>query len=84
MARNRQIDLMQSGLIPILGAQPGDHVPVLERGISLGGHVGGLIGGLIVTLVVEELAKRRRGRDAGGRALRGPRRRRVAGSIFAV
>ena len=32
MARNRQIDLMQSGLDPDPRAQPRDHDPVLEPG----------------------------------------------------
>jgi membrane associated rhomboid family serine protease len=57
MARNRQIDLMQSGLIPILALNFGI---TLLFGFSLAGHVGGLLGGLLVTFVVEELAKRRR------------------------
>ena len=58
MARNRNIDLMQSGLLPILGLNFVLHV--LRRSISIGGHIGGLIGGLVVTYVVEELAQRRR------------------------
>ncbi|HET6549760.1 MAG TPA: rhomboid family intramembrane serine protease [Solirubrobacter sp.] len=57
MARNREIDLMQSGLIPILALNFGI---TLLFGFSLAAHVGGLIGGLVVTFVVEELAKRRR------------------------
>jgi membrane associated rhomboid family serine protease len=59
MARNRQIDLMQSGLIPILGLNLLITF-VFSNNISVGGHIGGLIGGLLVTWVVEELAKRRR------------------------
>jgi membrane associated rhomboid family serine protease len=57
MARNREVDLMQSGLIPILALNFGITVVF---GFSLAAHVGGLIGGLVVTFVVEELAKRRR------------------------
>jgi membrane associated rhomboid family serine protease len=57
MARNRDIDLVQSGLLPILGV---NFVITLLFGFSLAGHVGGLLGGLLVTFVVEELAKRRR------------------------
>ena len=57
MARNRQIDLMQSGLLPILGL---NLVLTVLFGFSIGGHIGGLIGGLISTFAVEELAKRRR------------------------
>jgi membrane associated rhomboid family serine protease len=57
MARNREIDLMQSGLIPIIAL---NFVITIVFGFSLAGHVGGLIGGLVVTFVVEELAKRRR------------------------
>jgi membrane associated rhomboid family serine protease len=57
MARNREVDLMQSGLIPILALNFGI---TLVFGFSLAAHVGGLIGGLVVTFVVEELARRRR------------------------
>ena len=59
MARNRQIDLMQSGLVPILALNLAITILFSSRGISLGGHVGGLIGGFVSTFVVEELAKRR-------------------------
>jgi membrane associated rhomboid family serine protease len=58
MARNRNINLMQSGLVPILVLNlvitflPGSH-------ISIGAHVGGLLGGLAVTFAVEELGRRR-------------------------
>ena len=58
MARNRNIDLMQSGLMPILGINLG--LTFFVTGISIGGHIGGLIGGLVVTFVVEELRERRR------------------------
>jgi len=57
MARNRDIDLVQSGLLPILGL---NFVITLVFGFSLAGHAGGLIGGLIATWGVEELSKRRR------------------------
>jgi membrane associated rhomboid family serine protease len=57
MARNRQINLMQSGLIPILAI---NLLLTISLGFSLAGHVGGLIGGLVTTWGVEELAKRRR------------------------
>jgi membrane associated rhomboid family serine protease len=60
MARNRQINLWQSGLIPILAINLAFTFLFSSAGISLGGHLGGLIGGLVVTWVVEELAKRRR------------------------
>jgi membrane associated rhomboid family serine protease len=60
MARNRQIDLMQSGLLPILGFNLALTILFSNSGISLGGHLGGLAGGLLVTFVIEELAKRRR------------------------
>jgi membrane associated rhomboid family serine protease len=59
MARNRQVNLMQSGLLPVLILNliitflPGTH-------IAYGAHLGGLIGGVIAAFVVEELAKRRR------------------------
>jgi membrane associated rhomboid family serine protease len=59
MARNRNINLMASGLLPVLilnlviSFLPGWH-------IAWGAHVGGLIGGIICTFVIEELAKRRR------------------------
>ncbi len=59
MARNRNIDLMQSGLLPVLILNlvitfvPGFH-------IAYGAHLGGLVCGLICAFVIEELAKRRR------------------------
>jgi len=59
MARNRNISLIQSGLLPILAINFA--LTVTLPGISLGGHLGGLIGGLIATFVVEQLAMRRRG-----------------------
>jgi membrane associated rhomboid family serine protease len=58
MARNRNIDLVQSGLLPILAINL--LMTFFISGISIGGHIGGLIGGLVVTWGVEELAKRRR------------------------
>src|SRR3954449_1026042 len=48
MARNRNIDLIQSGLVPILVLNLGLTI-VLSSSLSLGGHIGGLIGGLIAT-----------------------------------
>ena len=60
MARNRQIDLMQSGLVPILALNLGITILFSGSGISLGAHLGGLVGGLVATFVVEELGKRRR------------------------
>jgi membrane associated rhomboid family serine protease len=59
MARNRGIDLMASGLLPILLLNlaitffPGAN-------ISIGGHLGGLAGGLLAAVAIEEIAKRRR------------------------
>jgi membrane associated rhomboid family serine protease len=59
MARNRNINLMQSGLLPVLILNlvitfwPGSH-------IAWGAHLGGLIGGVVTAFVIEELAKRRR------------------------
>jgi membrane associated rhomboid family serine protease len=58
MARNRNIDLVQSGLVPILVLNLGLTL-LLSNSLSLGGHIGGLIGGLVATFVVEELARRR-------------------------
>ena len=58
MARNRGIDLMASGLGPILIINllitffPGFN-------ISVGGHLGGLAGGVVATLAIEALSKRR-------------------------
>jgi len=58
MARNRNISLIQSGLLPILAL---NFIFALSvRGISLGGHLGGLVGGLIATFVVEQFSMRRR------------------------
>jgi membrane associated rhomboid family serine protease len=59
MARNRNISLVQSGLLPILAINFA--ITLSVPNISLGGHLGGLIGGLIATFVVEQLAIRRRG-----------------------
>jgi membrane associated rhomboid family serine protease len=59
MARNRGIDIMASGLGPILIINllitfvPGFN-------ISVGGHLGGLIGGVLAALAVEAVATRRR------------------------
>jgi len=58
MARNRNINLVQSGLIPILVINLA--FTFFANGISIGGHIGGLIGGLVVTYGIEELARRRR------------------------
>jgi membrane associated rhomboid family serine protease len=58
MARNRGIDIMASGLGPILIINllitffPGFN-------ISIGGHLGGLAGGVLATLAIEALSKRR-------------------------
>src|SRR3954471_12779909 len=58
MARNRNINLMQSGLLPVLGLNlvitfiPGSH-------IAWGAHLGGLVGGLVTAFAIEELARRR-------------------------
>jgi membrane associated rhomboid family serine protease len=58
MARNRNISLVQSGLLPILAI---NFIFTLSvPGISLGAHLGGLIGGLVSTFVVEQLSMRRR------------------------
>jgi membrane associated rhomboid family serine protease len=59
MARNRNISLVQTGLLPVLALNlvitflPGSH-------IAYGAHLGGLLGGLLAAFVVEELARRRR------------------------
>src|SRR3954468_19471797 len=59
MARNRNISLMATGLLPVLGLNliitflPGSH-------IAYGAHLGGFLGGLAAAFVVEELARRRR------------------------
>jgi membrane associated rhomboid family serine protease len=59
MARNRGIDIMASGLGPVLILNliitffPG-------LNISIGGHLGGLIGGVLAALAVEAIATRRR------------------------
>jgi membrane associated rhomboid family serine protease len=58
VARNRGVDLVASGLLPILGINllitffPGFH-------ISIGGHLGGLAGGALAMLAMEALSKRR-------------------------
>jgi membrane associated rhomboid family serine protease len=58
LARQRGIDLMQSGLLPVLLLNlaitffPGFN-------ISIGGHLGGLIGGGLAMLAMEEIARRR-------------------------
>ena len=58
MARNRNMNLMQTGLVPVLVLNliitflPGSH-------IAYGAHLGGLIGGIVAAFVVERLAGRR-------------------------
>jgi membrane associated rhomboid family serine protease len=59
MARNRNIDLVQSGLVPLLAINL--ILTFTVPGIAIGAHLGGLVGGLVVTYVAEELARRRRG-----------------------
>jgi len=60
MARNRGIDIMASGLGPILIINllitffPGFN-------ISIGGHLGGLVGGALCALAIENLSRQRRG-----------------------
>jgi membrane associated rhomboid family serine protease len=59
MARNRGIDLMASGLLPILGLNLLiTFLPGLR--ISVGGHLGGLAGGLLAILALEGLSRRTR------------------------
>jgi len=59
MARNRGIDLMASGLLPILLINlaitffPGSN-------ISIGGHLGGLVGGVVAAVAVEAISTRYR------------------------
>jgi membrane associated rhomboid family serine protease len=57
MARSRGIDLMQSGLLPVLGLNLA--FTFFYPGISIGGHLGGLAGGVLATLAIEEVARRR-------------------------
>jgi membrane associated rhomboid family serine protease len=59
MARNRGIDIMASGLGPILILNLAiTFFPGLN--ISIGGHLGGLVGGVLAALAVEAIATRRR------------------------
>src|SRR3954452_12967899 len=58
MARNRDVNLMQSGLVPILALNLIFTFTV--PGIAIGAHLGGLVGGFVSAYVVEELARRRR------------------------
>src|SRR3954451_8752811 len=59
MARNRNISLMQTGLLPVLALNfiitflPGTH-------IAYGAHLGGFLGGLLAAFAVEEIDRRRR------------------------
>jgi membrane associated rhomboid family serine protease len=58
MARSRGIDLMRTGLVPILVINLG--ITFLPgTNISIGGHLGGVIGGALVALAMEQAAQRR-------------------------
>jgi membrane associated rhomboid family serine protease len=59
MARNRGIDLMASGLVPILVINLViTFLPIFN--IAIGAHLGGLAGGVLAALAIEVLATRRR------------------------
>jgi membrane associated rhomboid family serine protease len=57
MARSRGLDLMQTGLLPVLAINLA--FTFFYPGISIGGHLGGLAGGVLVTLAIEEVSRRR-------------------------
>jgi membrane associated rhomboid family serine protease len=59
MARARGIDVMRSGIVPIIVL----NLVISVAGgasISLGGHVGGLIGGVVTAAAMEWFGRRRR------------------------
>jgi membrane associated rhomboid family serine protease len=59
MARARGIDVMRSGIVPIIALNL--VISVLGGAkISLGGHLGGLIGGVVTAFAIEWLGRRRR------------------------
>jgi membrane associated rhomboid family serine protease len=59
MARARGIDVMASGIVPIIVLNLVISVAA-GRQISLGGHVGGLIGGLVAAAAIEWFGRRQR------------------------
>lgn len=52
VARDRNVDLMRSGLLPIVGFNL--LYTFVVPGISIGGHLGGLVGGVVLGLVVTQ------------------------------
>jgi membrane associated rhomboid family serine protease len=56
VARERNIDLMRSGLVTTLGLNL--LLTISIPGISIGGHLGGLVGGALAGVVLTEIPKR--------------------------
>jgi membrane associated rhomboid family serine protease len=82
LGKRRGIDLMASGLLPILVLNLG--VTFLVSNISVGGHIGGLIGGGLAALALEEVSRRRLPRVLGYAACGVVAAIAVAGSLAVV
>ena len=56
VARENNVDLMRSGILPTIGLNL--LITFSISGVSIGGHLGGLVGGLLAGVILTEGARR--------------------------